>query len=221
MLKTHSSVLSLVLFASALPFASAHAGFPGARFRVTVQNVTPGNGVSPFLVGVLKAGHPVFEVGKPASVGLATIAETGNAAPLADELRANPETLVVTQAAGGPIGPSESRSVEFDVSPFELRSARLNVVGMIGRSNDSFVAIRDFPLATVMRMGEVNLRATNYDAGSEENTGSLADFGPGGHPTAHAEGFVTFDRGLNPRGDAGDLVAWGSVAATVKIERIR
>ena len=32
--------------------------------------------------------------------------------------------------------------------------------------------------------------ANNFDAGSEENTGNVADFGPGGHPVANAEGHV-------------------------------
>lgn len=193
------------------------------RYRVTIRNGTAGNVLSPPLVVVHRRGFGLFAVGRPASAGIATIAETGDTSILEGELAGNNAVLAVVKADGGPVPAGEVTVVEFEVSRAEvLWGARLNFASMIGRSNDSFVSTgHGIYLAGVERGRPFVVRATNFDAGSEENTGILSDFGAGGHPTAQAEGRVSYDRGLNPRGDAPDILSWGPIAATVAIQRLR
>lgn len=195
----------------------------GARFRVSVQNVTAANGISPFLGVVGSSQFSLFELGMPASKGIATVAETGNTALLEEELMEMNESEVrsVQKAEGGPIGPGEKRSIEFHLRRSQIHGATLHLVAMIGLSNDSFIAVRGFPLSQLKRGDQISFNAMNYDAGSEENTGNREDFGMGGHPVEKAEGRVSIDRGLNPAGNADHLIAWGAVAARVTLERIR
>ncbi len=193
-----------------------------AQFRVTVQNVTAGNGLSPYLVAVSVPGTPLFSVGTPASPGIALIAEKGDSSQLESELKMSPRTMGVFKAAGGPIPASESRVVDFTLASKALQNgAVLSLASMIGRSNDSFVSLQGIRLDAIP-VGSVFIKAaSNFDAGSEENTGNIEDFGAGGHPVDGAEGKISYDRGLNPRGNAPEVIGWGNIAALVKIERIR
>ena len=200
--------------------AFADTSVKDVRYRVTLKNVTAANGISPFIAVIHKHQTNVFTVGTKASNGLAEIAETGSTATLETELSGSPITLQVTKAQGMPLGPTETRSIEFTVpAKFVDYGARLTILGMIGKSNDSFVAFKSLELRAFPK-GLTTLRADNYDAGSEENTGNVADFGPGGHPVEGAEGFISFDRGLNSRGDAPEIIGWGTVAAQASIERL-
>ncbi len=128
---------------------------------------------------------------------------------------------VIACGDGGPVLATQSRSVELKVDAEVLANGSyLQIAAMIGRSNDSFVSIEPFNLLALSYGGNVTLKARNFDAGSEENTGNVTDFGPGGHPMESAEGHVTFDRGLILRGDAPESWGWSSVAAFVTIERL-
>jgi hypothetical protein len=201
---------------------AANAASNKTTYKVSVHNVMAGNGLSPYLVVALKKGVPLFEVSKPASVGIAQVAETGNTAPLQEELASNAATIATAKVEGGPLAPGETRSVLIEVDEVQVKKgATLNLISMIGKSNDSFIGVQKLPLFHIAKNQTYTITATNYDAGSEENTGNLEDFGPGGHPTALAEGRISFDRGLNPRGNAGDLTAWGPTAAIVKITRVK
>jgi hypothetical protein len=191
-------------------------------YRVTVQNVTAGNGLSPPLVVVHSGGYGLFSLGTAATPGVSQIAETGGTTMLESELNGEPRVRAVAKAAGGPIPAGQKREIEVTVpAGGRWSSARLSVIAMIGRSNDSFVSTpHGFELSRMDHgMGEFLL--SNFDAGSEENTGNVEDFGPGGHPVEHAEGLVSYDRGLNLRGNAPEIAAWGSTAAVVTIERVR
>lgn len=185
------------------------------KFRVTVQNTTAGNAISPFLVALHSPEQFLFQLGMPASAGVARIAETGDTSVLEPEL--DMLNVMHVKAPGDPIPAGATRSTEFTLDPMALQGTRLSLVAMIGRSNDSFVALDGIELSQVKK-GRLVLDARNYDAGSEENTGNVEDFGPGGHPTAHAENLVSLDRGLNPRGNAPEYLGWGATAARVTIE---
>ncbi len=191
-------------------------------YRVTVQNVTAGNGLSPPLVIAHLNAYRLFQLGVPASAGIAEIAETGATDTLQSELSLQRNVRAVTKAEGGPIPAGQKRVIEITL-PRGSRTTelKLNVVSMIGRSNDSFVSTGNGIELSRCDTGPVSVELSNFDSGSEENTGNVADFGRGGHPVAQAEGFVSYDRGLNPRGDAPNLAAWGSTAALMTIERIR
>lgn len=209
-----------ILFLSALASADSISANP-LKFRVTVQNVTAANAISPYLVVVLKPGARLFETGKPASPGIAAIAERGDTSVLEGELAAEPAVLATAKVAGGPLGAAESRSVEFAVNSKTAAGATFNLVAMIGKSNDSFVSVHGLSLARIWQAGKFRLNASNYDAGSEENSGNVGDFGAGGHPIAQAEGHISVDRGLNAKGDAPEILGWGPVAASVLVERVQ
>lgn len=208
----------LLLAAFSAPSAFGRSSEP-ARYRVTVANVTAGNVLSPFLAVVQPAGSSLFRVGEPSSEGLAALAETGNAQLLIAEVQGRGQNTFAQ--ADGVLHAGEAKSVEltlaaqaFAAQPF------IQIAAMIGRSNDSFVSAKSPRLDALPRGGKVSFEARNFDAGSEENTGLVADFGSGGHPTAGAEGRVSYDRGLNARGDAPEAWGWGPVAAIVTIERL-
>ncbi|MDQ3231495.1 MAG: spondin domain-containing protein [Pseudobdellovibrionaceae bacterium] len=187
------------------------------KIRVTVQNSTGDNALSPFIVALHSPEQTLFQLGMPASTGLARVAETGDTSVLEPEL--DMLNIMHVKAPGDPIPAGATRSAEFTIDPVALQGTRLSLVSMIGRSNDSFVALEGIELSQV-KMGRLVLDARNYDAGSEENTGNVGDFGPGGHPTTHAENLVSVDRGLNLRGDAPENWGWGETAARVTIELV-
>ena len=224
MRRSSSSLFSATAIAASL-FAfvqttSAFAAPATLRYRITVENVTAGNRLSPFFTAVLRKGVVPFTLGKPASAGVQSIAETGSTAAIESEYTGNPNLITMAHAAGSPLVPGSSVSVEIAVPVGAVVSgATLNVLAMIGMSNDSFISVRALPLSSI-GWSPTTIGATNYDAGSEENTGNIADFGAGGHPVAAAEGLVSIDRGLNPRGDAPEIIGWGATAGIVRISRI-
>lgn len=212
----------ILLFAVVAMSTNASANYKEAEFTVEVQNVMAGNALSPTYIAVLKPQAKLFELGREASPGIAEIAETGSTTSLEQELAANPLFVGSVKVNGGPILVGQSRKVTIKVTLDALKQgAKLHAVSMIGRSNDSFIGLVGIPLANLQKNVTYKFSPTNYDAGSEENTGNIEDFGPGGHPIAMAEGIVTIDRGLNPRGNAGDIVAWSPIAAIVKITRVK
>jgi len=202
--------------------ATQSSAEPTVHFRATVQNLTGGNVLSPYISLVHKHNTQLFEPGQVATAGIAQIAETGATSILEEELAANPIVLAVTKAEGGPFLSSEKWSIEFEVpAKFVNYGARFTVLAMIGKSNDSFVAFRNIELKRVVSGSAATIIATNYDAGSEENSGNVEDFGPGGHPVEFAEGHISFDRGLNLKGNAPESLAWGHNAAQLTLEIIK
>lgn len=185
-------------------------------YRIDVKNATAGNVLSPFLAAAVQSGTQIAQIGAAASPGVAALAETGDRTPLIKELNDAAMAIQIASAEGGPILPGETRSVEISLPTSSVKmGAKLVVLAMIGRSNDSFITLDGFPLD---RIGShdgspITLTANNYDAGSEENSGNVEDFGTGGHPTGNLEGIISFDRGLNPRGNAPDIFGWGPTAA--------
>ena len=188
-------------------------------YRVTVKNVTAANAISPPLVIAQTNEFRLFEVGAAASAGLAKVAETGGTDVLESELKELDGARVVVKAAGGPIAAGQSRTIDV-VLPAGSKARRLNLVAMIGKSNDSFVSRAESIDLSLADYGQVVVSLTNFDAGSEQNTGNVEDFGPGGHPVAEAEGMISYDRGLNARGNAPDIIGWGSTVGIVRIERL-
>lgn len=184
-------------------------------FTASVQNVTAANLLSPYLVIVHKAGSSLFDVGSPASAGLQQLAETGATTLIQEELAQNADVLSVSKVEGMPLIAAESRSLDFSVKGEDLKAGALvTVVAMIGKSNDSFISLKDLPLRS-LRAQPLSFKAENFDAGTEENTGNTEDLNATNHPVAAAEGHISYDRGLNPNGNAPEILRWGSVAAKV------
>ncbi len=216
------SLIGLAFLSATTLTSSLHAGAPEAtvHYRVTVQNLTGANVLSPYLSVVHKLNSNIFTAGAKASPGLQQLAETGGTSTIQDELSQNPYVISVKKADGAPIVATEKRTIEIDVSAYDVQSgARFTILAMIGKSNDSFVSFKNINLKDIKKGQYFKVRATNYDAGTEENTGNVEDLGSAGHPTANVEGHISFDRGLNPRGNAPEWLGWDSNAAEVQIER--
>lgn len=206
--------------ASSLVEANHHGYY---EFEISIKNVTSANLFSPFVSVVHRKDFNFFEVGKMASPGVSLIAETGNASILKEELEMSDDVLGVMQDSEL-IFSGKTRSLRFKVKKYEVaRGATLNFAAMIGKSNDSFISSHGVLLKDLCSMDSdamVRMNAINFDAGSEENSGNVEDFGPGGHPVNQAEGHVSYDRGLNLRGNAPEMIAWGNVAAVVEVRRL-
>lgn len=214
-----------MIFGSLLFFSSlaySYKTYRTAIFEITVTNVTADNVISPFLAVAHDQDLSLFTPTKEASPGVAAIAETGDTSVLQSELEGMDGIMSMGKPDGGPIFAANSATIKIEV-PYTLKKQPvLTLLAMIGRSNDSFIALRNLPLNQFKYPNaQKTFFATNYDAGSEENTGDVEDFGSGGHPIENAEGFISLDRGLNPRGNAPDIFAWGPKAASVTIKRIK
>ena len=132
-------------------------------YRVTVKNVTAGNGLSPPLVIVQSSDFRLFEVGKAASAGLAKVAETGGTDVLESELKDLPGIKAVAKAEGGPIPAGQTRTIDI-VMPAGTKSPRLNLVAMIGKSNDSFVSRAEAIDLGLADIGAIVVTLTNFDS---------------------------------------------------------
>ncbi|MBC7531331.1 MAG: hypothetical protein H7318_07115 [Oligoflexus sp.] len=98
---------------------------------------------------------------------------------------------------------------------------------MIGKSNDSFVAFKNLELKNISKGQSVKVRATNYDAGTEENTGNVEDLNATNHPTfqdnyssgttAHE---ICHQLGLAHRQDNNNPLAIGKTGWTLNAEEV-
>ncbi len=211
-----AAVLSCVSALSTQSFALSDRAI---TYTSSVQNVTADNRLSPYLVIVHKAGTQIFDVGAAATAGLQQLAETGATDMIQAELAQNPNVISVSKVEGMPLIGAESRSLAFSVDDQSVKGGALvTVLAMIGRSNDSFISVSGLPLKSIGK-AVYSIKADNFDAGTEENTGNTEDLNATGHPVAAAEGHISYDRGLNPNGNAPETFRWGSVAAKVSFNK--
>ncbi len=212
---------SVFLLLPTLPVKAENTDAQAYVYRITLKNGMANNGLSPLVAAISKKGYSLFEVGTKASKGIAEVAENGVTEPLTAELAKNSNILAYKAASNG-AGPGQTQTVELEVKASEFQNDHLlHLVSMIGKSNDTFVALNAHLLSKLSIGESYSVHASNFDSGTEENTGNLGDFGHGGHPTAQAEGRISYDRGLNFRGNAAESFAWGAKAAKVTIERLK
>jgi hypothetical protein len=196
-----------------------------AEWRVAVTNVTPGQSFTP----ILAVGHypPVqlFELGEPASAGLAILAEGGDTAPLTAALTGQ-RGVGSIQTIGGLLLPGETR--EFTVSGRVGQA--LSFAAMLVPTNDTFVAVDSVTLPVA---GSRMVKALAYDAGSEANDQDCANIpgprcgGIGPSPAAQPsdEGFVHVGNGFHDLGSAPGVLGaahydWNNPVAIVSIRRV-
>ena len=228
-MKNHQSIaLGLcggLLALSVAAIAPAPASAPqgnGASFEVTVTNLTRGQVLSPPLVATHSADAALFVLGQPASPELATLAEDGDAAPLAS-LLGGLAAVGDVQAGMDPIPPGASASITVEARG----NARLvSLATMLVNTNDAFAAIDGMALPTGR---EARTFAVAYDAGSEFNSESCstipgpacAGAGAGVRDTVGAEGYVFVSNGIQ---GVGELAAaeydWRNPVAEVTIRRV-
>ena len=115
---------------------------------VTVESLTPENGtlLTPLWVGFHDGNFDTYDRGRPASAGLESIAEDGDATLLSREFISSGAGLVdgVIVGAGGategPIDPGETTSLTFTIDRSLASSRFFNYAAMVLPSNDAFIA---------------------------------------------------------------------------------
>ena len=209
------------------PARAADDDHEGARFEVTITNLTRGQQFTPILVAVHKPTVKLFELGKPASTELATLAEEGNTAPLKAALSALPDTAQVV-TGNGLTNPGASVTLIVDG---RRGFGFLSVAAMLIPTNDAFFALNGVALP---RGNDVlTLTAPAYDSGSERNDelcvsipgpsfAECGGSGGGGAPVGGEEGYVHIHAGIH---GIGNLLAatrdWRNPVALITVRRMR
>jgi hypothetical protein len=215
-MKKLTLLLAGALFALAFLPAAAMAG---AIYEITITNLTKGQAFTPFILVTHRGQLSLFEVGDEASDELATIAESGNIAPMMDYL--SPKAAVMDiQATDGLLMPGDS--VKVDIEGDHIFN-RLSVVSMLIPTNDSFIGVDSTKLSPWKL-----LEVPAYDAGSETNDEDCANIpgpvcgGAGPSPGDDGEGFIHVSGGIAGHGDLDPgAYDWRNPAAHVEIRRVR
>jgi len=177
----HRGMTLCVLAALIFSGAVAHADMHLRTYRVTLQNLTEGQALTPPLVATHEFEASLFMVGEPASAEIQAIAENGNNMPMHDMLMANPDVLEVTTGTTGPLVPtSNPGNTDFtdsaDIMVTADPSARfLSLVSMLICTNDGFTGLNGLPLPLE---GADIVLTSGYDAGTEMNTEDYTDLVP-------------------------------------------
>lgn len=203
----------------------------GARFEVTVTNLTRGQTFTPVLVASHREGVGLFTLGEPASPELATLAEEGATAPLAVRLLWTPGVRDVADSGAPPAGfvlPGQSKTIV-------VRAGRgadhISVAAMLIPTNDAFFALNG--VAGPRGKDAVIHLSPAYDSGSERNDETCASIpgpnfaecggpGGGGQPAGGEEGYVHIHAGIHGIGDLDASVRdWRNPVARVSIRKLR
>jgi hypothetical protein len=217
------AVAALAAIGSMSAGADEPAFAAGKRtYEVTITNLTPGVSFTPLLVATHSRRVALFRAGQPASEALATLAESGDTAPLKAQLQQSGELLDAV-ATGGLLAPGASVKVRVQAGG---RFSRVSIAAMLLPTNDGFVGLDNFDLPW-WDTDPVTVTLTAYDAGSEPNDERCASIpgphcgGVGGSPGVGGEGFVHVHSGIH--GIADLKVAtydWRNPVAQVTIRRV-
>ncbi|WP_455209849.1 spondin domain-containing protein [Kaarinaea lacus] len=218
-MKLKHGITAGLLFAVLFAFTTLAVADDEKMYSVTITNITKGTLFTPILVVTHKPGHPVFQLGEPASEELIAIAEGGNTQPLQDKLL-NSGMGYDAASTGAPLLPGESVTVNVGAKG---KFNHISLAAMLLPTNDGFIAINGMRLPHKMRTKVL----AGYDAGSEINDELCANIpGPhcGGSPFSveDGEGYVHIHNGIHGIGNlsASDY-DWKNPVATVKITRMK
>ena len=212
--------IGLVTAMAAATPALANGG--GLTYEVTITNATYGQRFTPLLLVAHEPTLRLFDVGAPASFGLATLAEEGNVGPLREVLDAEPR-VNVTVAGAGLTEPGATTTLTIRALP---NRHRLSLAAMLIPTNDAFVARQ----RRVAVRGQRNLRRPRVRCGQRKQQRAVrihsgAELSgmrrPGGGEAGNGEGFVHVHPG-DPRGrrPASADRAWSNPVAVVRIRRV-
>ncbi len=171
----------------AVPVSRADAQ-SGARYRVTITNLTKGQTFTPMLIAAHSPSIRIFAPGTQASPQLQVLAEEGATDMLAALLRSMPATVGEVVTGPPPLAGLQTPAVtrSYDISGGGSFS-HLSLVAMLIPTNDGFVGGSSIALPTAFDPVVVDLLA--YDSGSEVNDERCASIpgpsftecgGPGG-----------------------------------------
>ncbi len=195
-------------------------------YRVTVENLTENQTLTPAVVAAHERSFRVFEKGEAASDGLQQLAENGGVPVLVDELTAEDDVDAVAVAGTEPIAPGASASTLITTT---AEKARISVVAMLICTNDGFAGVSGARVSD--RRGETVRYGDAYDAGTEINTQAFADLvppcsnfttGTGTSDPALAEnGTIRHHAGITNTGDlTPETHGWDDPVIKVTIERV-
>jgi len=237
-----TALLGAALFAGTVALTPAALAANHDRlYRVTVQNATRGQPLSPPVIATHTKAFKLFELGPAPQMGdagyaqylgLAAVAETGYPFRLQDAISAangvwDTQVLFTDHTV---LLPSESASITISASG---AAKYLSVASMLGKTNDGFWALRG--VALPRGIGDTaHYFANGYDAGSEANTESNATVGGAdgdngetlnGINDGSGEGYIFVHAGI--QGVAGNdgldpaIYDWRDPVVEVTIERIQ
>ncbi len=206
----------------ALIFASTALADGGARYDVTITNVTHSITFTPILVVTHRKSIDLFEPGDAAIDELAAIAEDGNVAPATALLSGLPGVVDV-QDSGGLLLPGDSVTVRVRA---RHGAKRISLASMMLPTNDGFIAL-DSVNAPSHR--SITYWSPGYDAGTEPNDELCQNIpGPtcGGEglsplPDPDDEGYIHIHRGMHGVGNLSAAVYdWRNPVAKIRITKI-
>lgn len=150
----------------------------GGTYSIEITNISDTGPLMSPIAPIVHAIHSesvmLFEPGGSASAGLEQLAEDGDPSALASEIQGAVESAAV--AGMGPLLPGQS--IQFDVTP-TAPAPMLSFAGMIGQSNDAFLATMPSGVALLDAQGmprpaddvavDIRRSLAVWDAGTEAN----------------------------------------------------
>ncbi len=149
-----SNILSALLMGSIIAFSgcSDDASKPSYSYSVKLTNLTAAQAMAPLLL----SSKSLYTIGQSASLGLETLAESGDNSALLNEYSVGGNGLVT---------PSTSDTVSI-----ETKEQVLSLVSMLVNTNDGFVGLNNYDVSTIDLDSSVTINLNVYDAGTEENS---------------------------------------------------
>ncbi|MEW6581148.1 MAG: spondin domain-containing protein [Actinomycetota bacterium] len=220
--------------------AAASGGEHPRTYRVTIENLTGGQPLTPPILAVHAGRHLMFEVGEPASREIREIAENGDLGPMAAFLGASPRVAGTAQGtaplvpAANPGNTPFTSSVALDVTAGP-GARRLSWASMLVCTNDGFTGVDGLRLPRAVGQSVV-VTTNGYDAGTEANTEDFGDIVPPcqgligqagsepgtgvSDPDLETNGVIRHHRGIRGREDLTPaLHGWTDPVARVTVTR--
>lgn len=155
-----------------------------ATYQITVSNLTNGQPLTPLGVIIHEPAYMPWRLGSTVSVGLETLAESGDPSVFLSEADANAAVAMSVSSSNGPFGPGTSEMVSISVD--HSTNLQLTVAAMLANTNDAFTGVRNWNIGGLAVGESASTMSHVFDAGTEANTETAGSM-PG--PAAMGEGF--------------------------------
>lgn len=195
---------------------------PPAVATVTVTNLAKGQILTPTVFYTHNPeAPPLFVPGQPASLELASLAETGSTGGLMNRLRAEGPSVLSVERLSSFIRPGKSASIDVR---FDADHRLISSASMIEMTNDGFVSLVS---AEISCEGVKTYLLSGWDAGSEANSEICAQVPapcptprrPGRCSVGGSEGFVHVHSGVHGCGGfPPEIYDWHNPLAKVEIQ---
>ncbi len=236
---TFLSAFALALILA--PASVSDAGAPVVTYEVTVENLTPGQPLTPPILATHKNQIDLFNVGEAASALISAVAENGDGSGLLAFLSGS--SAVYDYVAGdAPLVPAADPggSGFSHTAMYTIQASRpakyISMISMLICTNDGFTGLDSVRLPK--RVGESKMiYAAGYDAGSEINTEDFADIVPPcqgligvssddpgtgmSNPALAENGVIAHHAGIHGGDDLlPDVHGWSGPVAKITITRV-